>query len=225
MSHYFSRIRLTAREPDQLMTILKADEYRLHQWLWDLFPDEPDTRRDFLYRRDEQQGWPVFYVLSKRKPETDSEALEIDSKAFGPKLREGDRLAFSLRANPVRTRKNIGEPNKRVRHDVVMDLKKQLQVQDRDLPSKAELIQQAGEEWLVRRAEKYGFAIDAVRVDSYQQHRLKRKKGLVRYSSVDFQGRLMVTAPQSFLRALLHGIGPAKGFGCGLMLVRRIECT
>lgn len=40
-------------------------------------------------------------------------------------------------------------------------------------------------------------------------------------STVEFSGALTVTEPDAFNRALLRGIGHAKGFGCGLLLVRR----
>ena len=41
-------------------------------------------------------------------------------------------------------------------------------------------------------------------------------------STLDFSGLLTVTAPEKFLSALYGGIGPAKGFGCGLLLVKRV---
>ncbi len=41
-------------------------------------------------------------------------------------------------------------------------------------------------------------------------------------STLDFEGQLQVTDPDHFLRnGLPAGIGPAKAFGCGLLLVRR----
>ncbi|MCI0724558.1 MAG: type I-E CRISPR-associated protein Cas6/Cse3/CasE [Acidobacteria bacterium] len=39
---------------------------------------------------------------------------------------------------------------------------------------------------------------------------------------MDFSGMLFVINPKAFAVALHKGIGPAKAFGCGLMLVRRI---
>ena len=37
-----------------------------------------------------------------------------------------------------------------------------------------------------------------------------------------FEGILRVDDPDALVKVLEDGIGPAKGFGCGLMLVRRI---
>ncbi|MGA7978862.1 MAG: type I-E CRISPR-associated protein Cas6/Cse3/CasE [Chromatiaceae bacterium] len=37
-----------------------------------------------------------------------------------------------------------------------------------------------------------------------------------------FEGVLTVRDPHALVRHLENGIGPAKAFGCGLMMVRRI---
>jgi CRISPR system Cascade subunit CasE len=41
------------------------------------------------------------------------------------------------------------------------------------------------------------------------------------FSTLTFQGVLTVEDPAQFLAAVLRGFGAAKGFGCGLMLIRR----
>ena len=222
MSHYFSRIRITVDDPQKTMVILKADGYRLHQFLWDIFPNDPDAKRDFLFRRDETKGWPLFYILSARQPVNDQGILKIESKLFDPQLRVGDRLTFSLRANPVRTRKtDDSNPKKRRRDDVVWCLNKRYEEEKKSRPSQAELAQQAGEAWIARQGKRHGFDIHSVRVDSYLQHRVGGKKQNIRYSTLDFNGGLTVTKADDFHRALILGIGPAKAFGCGLMMVRR----
>lgn len=223
MSHYFSRIRVTANDPSKVLRILKADGYRLHQFLWDIFPNDPDAQRDFLFRRDETKGWPLFYILSARQPINNQGILEIESKMFAPQLRVGDCLGFSLRANPVRTRKtDDSNPKKRRRDDVVWCLKKRYEEENKARPSQAELAQQAGAAWINRQGERHGFNVHSVRVDSYLQHRISGGKRNIRFSTLDFNGVLTVARPDDFYRALVHGIGPAKAFGCGLMMVRRL---
>jgi CRISPR system Cascade subunit CasE len=92
-------------------------------------------------------------------------------------------------------------------------------------PSEAEIVQNVGFEWLARKGEQYGFSVDEheVRADGYRQERFYKAKGKhhVNISTVDFTGLLTVTDPERFQNALYRGIGPAKSFGCGLMLVRR----
>ena len=58
--------------------------------------------------------------------------------------------------------------------------------------------------------------------EGYQWHALPRKGRDAGFSSVDFEGEIEVTDADLFTKALFDGIGPAKGFGCGLMFVRRI---
>ena len=68
------------------------------------------------------------------------------------------------------------------------------------------------------------FCLEAVRADGYRQYEFSKRAGKqpVRLSTVDFTGILVVANPSCFLQdALCRGLGPAKGFGCGLMLVRR----
>lgn len=221
---YFSRIRVLGSQPDKLMTIIKSNDYDQHQLLWTLFPNEPDADRDFLFKRDEERGFPQFYMVSAREPISLAGILDVKTKGYQPQIETGDRLAFTLRANPVRTRKVDDYSKKRKRDDVVMLLKNKYKtdgVLAQNTPSKAALSQEAGEQWLNSRAERCGFELEVVRADSYIQHRFTRKSREIRYSSMDFQGTLSVIDPEKFTYTLINGIGPAKAFGCGLMLVRR----
>lgn len=217
---YFSRVTLNrAAEPTRLAAVARADAYRAHQYLWELFPGDPEHKRDFLFRRNDHGAWPEFYLVSARLPEDWDGAWRIQHKAYQPQIAAGERLAFQLRANPVVTRSGEGG---RKRHDVIMDAKRRLDAAQR--PPLAALVQSEGFAWLDRRAADHGFALREaeVQVDGYQRHELLRRGGRVRFSSVDFTGLLTVTDPERFRDALYRGIGPAKGFGCGLLLVRRL---
>ncbi|EKE71709.1 type I-E CRISPR-associated protein Cas6/Cse3/CasE [Gallaecimonas xiamenensis] len=55
---------------------------------------------------------------------------------------------------------------------------------------------------------------------AYQAHSIAPKGPKAQFRSVDMQGELVVNEPERFLEMLIKGIGPAKGFGCGLMLVK-----
>ena len=69
-----------------------------------------------------------------------------------------------------------------------------------------------------------GFTPDpeTLMVEGYDQHQEKPDETLC-FSTVDFSGQLTVTDPQAFRTALLGGVGSAKAFGCGLLLVRRVN--
>ncbi|PKL51802.1 MAG: type I-E CRISPR-associated protein Cas6/Cse3/CasE [Nitrospira bacterium HGW-Nitrospira-1] len=123
---------------------------------------------------------------------------------------------------------------KRIRHDVVMEAKTKLNFKEMPhdkRPHVATLIQEAGVAWLKTRETEQGFLVEddkdkpAVRADGYCQHRLFKGKEAkpITFSTLDFNGILTVTDPDTFIEESLYsGIGRAKAFGCGLMLVRRI---
>lgn len=202
--------------------LLRAFEspYLVHQALWEVFSDSPNRRRDFLYRLDWDAPRPRVYTLSAREPAPNGGRWQIETKPFRPSLGKGDILAFALRANPVVTRGGK-------RHDVVMDAKRALHddgIQRERWPTQAQLVLEHGGAWLERRAEELGFALDsaALRVDRYQVHRFQKTSGrVVQIATCDFQGALRVTDADQLIAAIGRGIGPAKGLGCGLMLIKR----
>lgn len=57
---------------------------------------------------------------------------------------------------------------------------------------------------------------------AYLNHPIPEKGKAAGFSSLDLAGEVIVTDAGRFTRLLLEGIGPAKAFGCGLMLVRRL---
>lgn len=239
---YLSRVKVLAEQPDKLVEVLQADHYQLHQLLWKLFPhDSEKKQRDFLFRRDETGGLPQFYLLSATQPVPLTGVLAVETKIFLPKLQTGDKLAFSLRANPVeqikqqrsaaecsahveqRKAKQLPEKStkKRIYHDVVMHLKKSLTEAEKQTHSQADLEQRAGEQWLHGCAEKNGFRVLAVTAQGYQQHHFKKRQ--IKISTLDYDGLLEVIDPDIFIKtALYKGIGRAKAFGCGLLLVKRV---
>jgi CRISPR system Cascade subunit CasE len=241
--------------PRDIASLGGGEEYRLHKLIWDLFSDGPNRKRDFLYRNEIINGLPTFYTISEREPNCVGNLWDVLVKKYAPRLVQGERLSFKLRANPVqpakkertdseikewlRSREARGlkekEPTKkRIRHDVVMEEKSRIgfkELTHDQRPHTAELIQKAGLTWLKAKEKEFGFFVEdeenktAVRVDGYIQHRLFRGRGQkpMTFNTLDFNGILTVTEPETFVnKCLFNGIGPAKAFGCGLMLVRRV---
>jgi CRISPR system Cascade subunit CasE len=225
---YISKIQLRddIEKTESFWQILQ-DGYQIHRQLWTLFTDSPERRRDFLYRQEQRHGTPIFFTVSERQPKAGDDLWYVESKPYTPQMKAGQRLGFVLCANPIRSKRDADQ--KQHRHDVVMEAKTKLKNEGKwqsRRPSEAELIQEAGFAWLAFRAEQHGFAVTdgEVRCDGYRQHLWYKPKGQhqVRLSTVDFNGLLTVFDPERFKEALYHGIGPAKGFGCGLMLVRPV---
>ena len=207
---------------------IPPEGYEVHRQVWHFFADGPDRRRDFLYRSENDRGRPSFFVVSKRAPHDDLDIWTIKAKPYHPRIASGDRLAFSTRVNPVRTKKNANGKGHH-RHDVVMEAKNRLKARGiprQEWPLITEIVQREGEAWLESRVERNGFSLEPnqIRVDGYQQHTFHKKRGKheIHLSSFDITGRLTVTDKDRFIQTLYQGIGPAKGFGFGLLMVRRI---
>lgn len=221
MSHYFSKVCVNAsvRRNDWLCDIARhGDPYRDHALIWRLFPGDGMTR-DFVFRRLEDEH--SFYVVSARPPQADSGLFHIQSKLYAPHLVEGDSLRFDLRANPTISLRKEGQKRSR-RHDVLMHAKRAIPADQRE--RLVQVIDAAGRDWLLARAEQWGLAVqtDSLLQNGYCQHRLRRKGNSIEYSSLDYQGLAQVTDPERLRTALLEGVGHSKGFGCGLLMVRRV---
>ena len=226
LSVFISRVKLRKNATDEKEFWNHiGGAYKLHSLVWDLFTDGPERDRDFIYRQDLVGGLPAFYCVSAREPNDRCGVWHVETKPYAPVIKKDQRLAFMLRANPIRTKRD--DQKKQHRHDVVMEAKTLLKQRQEPYPPEPEIVQQAGFVWLATKGESNGFSLceGEVRADGYTQHRFVKPKGkhAVTLSTIEFNGLLTVTDPALFVPALFHGLGPAKGFGCGLMMVRPVR--
>jgi CRISPR system Cascade subunit CasE len=227
---FFSRVRLDpgVTEFSRITKVIQSCVYREHQIIWDLFDNQKDSERDFLYRRFDLGRVPQFFVLSKRHPKNTNDIWSIETSPFQPKVNAGDQFSFNLRINPVVTKKIDGakNPKSRKHDDVVMETRSKYKKSGKDMPSNNEIIHEAGIKWINEKAEKNGFNItqNQVIVEGYTQLTGKkdREGHSIQLGVLDYSGILKVTEPEKFTTALLTGIGRAKAFGCGLLLLKRI---
>lgn len=222
---YLSRARLRRDAPvaalAQLLVPADASERpgASHRLVWALFADSAERQRDFLWR-EERPG--QFMALSKRPPQDLHHLFDLDYKPFEPVLSSGDRLGFTLRANPVVARP-AGKGERGKRHDVVMDVLHAVPAGERTAARPAAVLS-AGRAWLTRQGQAHGFApMGDPAVDGYEQVRIQRHpaKPAV-FSVLDISGVLEVHDPDRFLASMTAGFGRARAFGCGLMLIRRV---
>jgi CRISPR system Cascade subunit CasE len=187
-----------------------------HRLIWAAFADGSERKRDFLWRQDGKRRW---LALSSRPPDDPHRLFEVESKVFAPVLQKGQRLTFVLRANAVVTRKDQdGRPK---RSDIVMDRLRALPKEER-ARERGRLALEAGRDWLVAQGAKAGFSLDRIEVIAYLTEKIPSyHRKPIELGVLDLEGDLTITNPELFLRALAAGFGKAKGFGCGLMLIRR----
>ncbi len=189
-----------------------------------------------------------FYLVSRRPPQPDAALWETDTRDYAPQIDVGDLLEFSLRANPVsRSRKPRSEagldayersrvdqgkllpkdPRRRKRDDVmkltVQHLQRTFGPAWKEQFDRVELANEAGRSWLEGQGRRLGFGLEEASVTAYSYDSFAPRSGeTVEVGRMDFTGLLRVADPGKFVEALYTGIGPAKAFGCGLLLVRRV---
>ncbi len=206
---YLSRIEIpwrTSRNP-----------YRVHKDIWLLFPgmgsetrrNLGDERQGFLFRiEDNRLGRPARVLVQSRQVPVPSEKVAVlATREFNPQPREGQAVSFLLTANPIKTitdkegRQNKKGETKKCRVPLIKE--------------------EHQKEWLMSRLRDAA-DVQAVKVRPLSQIFFLKKGETGKLTPVEFQGILRVKDPKAFIAILKNGIGPAKGFGCGLMLVRRI---
>ncbi|MBL8511829.1 MAG: type I-E CRISPR-associated protein Cas6/Cse3/CasE [Betaproteobacteria bacterium] len=205
-----------------------GNPYELHRHIWRLFPGEDrearkaatEQRQGFLFRIEQYQtGRPVRLLVQSRRapapvsvawPEAKAgpEVWLLGTREINPRPSVGQRLAFVLTANPVKT---------------ITDKQR-----DRKEGKKAEtcrvpLLKEADQrEWLLRKLASAA-ELEAVSVLPHQLLFFRKGRMGGKLVTVTFEGVLKVHDPDQLLSLLENGVGPAKGFGCGLLLVRRAD--
>ena len=190
--------------------------YEFHRHLWRLFPGEAketrsndgEVRQSFLFRiEDNQTGRPArLLVQSRRPPEATSGLIVIGTREFQPQPVAGQRLAFLLTANPVKT---------------ITDSQRDAKPGKTSEKCRVPLIHEADQRaWLTRKLANAGEIVAASVLSHAPMYFRKDNRG-GKLATATFDGVLRVSDSTRLTELLENGVGPAKGFGCGLLLVRR----
>lgn len=205
---YLSRIEI----PWQLA----RNPYNVHRHLWELFPgqarearqDADAPRQGFLYRFEEKHpGKPVRVLLQSRlEPISAGEVALLGCREIHPKPEPEQVLAFLLTANPIKT---IVDVDKVAKPGKVSD------------KCRVPLLHE--EEQLAWLARKLGGAatLETATVQPHEPLHFRKGNRAGKLAMTTFEGLLRVEDSDALLKHLENGIGPAKAFGCGLLLVRR----
>ena len=220
-----------------LLTSAAGD--RGHQLIWSLFSATGEEKRRsedggeiplFLFREIE----PGAFLVVSRTPPSDLHHLwVIDHKDYAPALAPGQRLRFALRAFPAVAVKTPGA-KRGVRTDAVMHAKRPRDLRNNGERFGPERVSEAALGWLYRREERLGVSFDRdkcsasgyreVRIPSTKHGEGNRagRRHDISFHEIDYEGVLTVTYPERLEAALFTGVGKAKAYGCGLLLVRPI---
>lgn len=184
------------------------DNYALHKAAWDCFPGRPDAARDFLLRLDWLTEGCRLYVLSGSEPVRPDwcPAAGWGVKEIAPSFLRHDAYAFDLLANPTRkvTALRDGKPTKNGKRLALVHEDEQRR-------------------WLEAKAEQHGFRLDEtapLAIDEIGPQFFVRKAKNGVHLGVRFRGLLRVTDRERFTLAFHKGIGSAKAFGFGMLLLQ-----
>ncbi|MBU4318739.1 MAG: type I-E CRISPR-associated protein Cas6/Cse3/CasE [Proteobacteria bacterium] len=197
------------------------DNYSWHKKAWNMFEHHPELKdrnrkldkekgpTPFLSRYIQKSDHAELLIVSKHQPVKPDwctidqwQLIEIKKSYLSQ-----PSYYFDLYANPT---KSIKKPDG---NGGFTKNGKRLTVMDQPIQI----------EWLLGKGQKHGFKLAEhipLRIDKPVCHRFNRngKKGL--HIGVRFQGALNVTDRDLFRKAFLEGIGTAKGFGFGLLMVK-----
>lgn len=205
---------------------LMSNPQALHAAILSSFPPdalasfEGDSKR-ILWRLDNASTRDDLYIVSPVRPDLTGMVEEAgwptqetwrtrDYQSRLDNVRVGQQWRFRLVANPTVAKKTEpGGKSRRVAH-VTIDQQR---------------------EWLLKRTSILGFKIanledqntvedtelNNLQVSNSRIRKFKRENMMVTLSTAQFDGVLQVMDSQALQKALVEGVGPAKGYGCGLL--------
>ncbi len=213
---YLSRVLLDAKRRSTMAAMAKPNVF--HGAIESSF--QPYSQERLLWRVDELRGQHYLLLLSRSEPDLSDPVRQFgregesvcETKSYEPLLQKialGDVWHFRLAANPTRSTKDL--PGSQDRGTVVAHVTRQQQ-----------------REWLLARAERYGFAVnpgdfDVVRSEWKEFRKNERQRHPVSFKMAIYEGMLTVVDQELFKAALVNGIGRSKAYGCGLLTIAPLQ--
>lgn len=194
--------------------------HAMHAAVLSGFPDPSATEEGrVLWRLDVTGPRVQLYIVSPQQPDLNHlvehagwpTTTTWETKAYDPfldRIRAGQKWAFRLTANPVHNvRGEDGGRGKPLGHVTVAQQ----------------------ESWLIDRQQRSGFDLTGesesptLLVTRRETLSFRRLNAQVTLRVATYEGVLTVTDRDLLVRALAHGIGRAKGYGCGLLTLAAVR--
>lgn len=202
---------------------LVGNPQAMHAAVMSAFPPHLTGNGRILWRVDEDADQLALYIVSPEVPSFEhiqeqagwANQESWDIRPYTPlleRLVRGQRYAFRLTANPVRTVTDESGKKRRSAHVTAAQQ----------------------QQWLQDRAEALGVKISAAgseeqldtptfAVTSRHTRRFRRKGATVTMAQAQFDGVLEVSDVTKLTEALTLGVGKAKAHGCGLMTLAALN--
>ena len=207
---FLSRIELDTGRQDTRRAL--SSPQVLHAAIENCFLTKNGAKDRKLWRVDNLNNRLYVLVLSPEKPDFSLFVSQFcaadvtgEIKDYQPlltRMRDGTRLRFRIRGNPV--------------HSVAKEKGVRGKIYAHVTPTQQR-------EWLAKKAPSCGFELPENSFDVVETKLLRFSRGeknrLVEIRTAVFEGELLVTDAALFVQTLTQGIGRAKAYGCGLMTV------
>jgi CRISPR system Cascade subunit CasE len=183
------------------------ETYDWHKAVWKAFPARVGQQRDFLTRLDERDDGFRLLIVSPEIP-TRPDWCQVDcwqTKPIPPAYFTKNRYAFQLCANPTKKITKLNPDGSPTKNGKRVPLR-----------TREELVA-----WIQDKGEQGGFVVDEMTLRTIPRGREHFTKDGVRglHSAVEYQGVLTVTVPAKFHETFTRGLGSAKAFGFGLLVI------
>jgi CRISPR system Cascade subunit CasE len=193
--------QITISHEDAIKSLRIRDSYSWHQLSWSVFAASRDgLARDFLFRVDRDDDSFRLLLLSQSEPVRPGwcPADRFQSKLVPEVFLGHERYRFTLRANPTKK----------------IDKRRVPLTTDEELAA-----------WMERKALAGGFAVDhgSLLASPVGREGFVRQGVYGHHAVVEFQGVLTVACPEAFRRTIATGIGSAKAFGFGMLVLTPIS--
>lgn len=221
-----------------------ARPYEMHRTLCHAFPDlagDEWTAARVLFRVDDDGGRLQLLVQSKCEPDWRAFSNHLGGarylfaspqvKEWQPQFRAGQTLRFRLLANPTfRPKKEDGSDGERRglyrEHERLDWLARQSTRCGFVLPQARTTLKRDGTPVVFRGRPHNELVLDLPTcqvIDLNDGRRFPLPDRKIQFSAARFDGVLQISNVNLFSLALENGIGPAKGFGFGLLSVAPTE--
>lgn len=208
-----------------------------HHLIWSLFEGR-GPERDVVYRMTGRGPSQPVLIYSAAEVADGHGLWDVRTRPFdlADGLRAGDRLTWSLRVNAVRSANGPdprpsqpeGAPKPRMRtskHDIVTHARRSGDGRDWEA-----VAQRVVPPWLRERlarggmdAPEAGMVVEAFRKVRIAHDPGVRNRDPIVVAMTDLRGSGTVTDPEALRGLLLRGIGSARAYGCGMLLIKRAE--
>ncbi|MGO9166463.1 MAG: type I-E CRISPR-associated protein Cas6/Cse3/CasE [Candidatus Sulfotelmatobacter sp.] len=185
------------------------NSYDWHQAVWKAFPGSDKQPRDFLTRLDQRRdGFRLLLVspvLPARPDWCPADVASWQTKPIPDAYFTRRQYIFQLCANPTKKVSKKRPDGSLTKNGRRVPLRKREELA----------------EWIKRKGDHGGFTVDEATLCTFPRgaEYFEKNGQPCLHSAVEFQGMLTVTDPAQFHDTFTRGVGPAKAFGFGLLVI------